>query len=72
MSQWFQSQAADYYDTGYKVWSHDMTNVSITKVNMLKNTSTLAVFVTINLSIKLGFVSGNGPRETYFVNSPRI
>ena len=41
-------------------------------VNMLKNSSTLAVSVPINLSIKLGFVSVNGPRETYFVDSPRI
>ena len=29
VTQWFQSQAADFYDTGYKSWSHGMTNVSI-------------------------------------------
>ena len=69
MSQWFQSQAADLYDTGYRSWSHGMTDVSITKVNMLKNSSTLAVYVPINISIKLGFVSVNGPRETYFVDA---
>ena len=63
VTQWFQSQAAYFYDTGYKSWSHDMTNVSIPDVNMLKNSSTLAVSVPINLSIKLGFVSVNGPRE---------
>ena len=40
------------------VWSYDMTNVS-----------TLAVSVPINLSIKLGFVPANRPRETYFVNA---
>ena len=44
-----------------------MTNVSIPKMNMLENSSTLAVSVPINLSIKLGFVSVNGLRETYFV-----
>ena len=32
---------------GYKSWSHGMTNVSIQEVNMLKNSSTLAVSVTI-------------------------
>ena len=36
---------------------------------MLKNSSTLAVSVAINLSIKLRFVSINGPRETYFVDA---
>ena len=50
-----------------KAHYHNMTNVSIPEVNMLKNSSTLVVSVTINLSIKLGFVSVNGPRETYFV-----
>ena len=50
---------------GYKSWSHGMTNVSIPEVNMLKNSSTLAVSVPTNLSIKLGFGSVNCPRETY-------
>ena len=45
-----------------------MINVSITEANMLKNSSTLAVSVPINLSIKLYFVSLNGCRETYFVD----
>ena len=71
VSQWFQSQAADFYDTGYKSWSHGMTKVSFSKVNMLKNSSTLAVSVPITISIKLGFVSVNGPRETYFVETLR-
>ena len=48
-----------------------MTNVSIAEVNMLKNSSTLAVPVPINLSIKFGFISVNGPRETYFVDPLR-
>ena len=39
---------------------------------MLKNSSILAASVPINLSIALDFVSINGPRETYFVDRPRI
>ena len=70
--QYFQSQAADFYDTGYKSWPHGMTNVSIPEATMLKNSLTLAVSVPINLSIKLGFVSVNGPRETYFVDAIRM
>ena len=54
---------------GYKTWSHVMTNVSIPEVNTLKKSSTLAVSVTINISIKLGLVSENVPRETYFVDA---
>ena len=46
-------------------------NVSILEVNILKNSSTLAVSVPINISIKFGFVSVNGPRETYFVDALR-
>ena len=44
--------------------------VSIPEVNMLKNSSTLAVSVPINLSVKLGFVSVKDllcGRATYFV-----
>ena len=67
VTQWFQSQAEDFYNTRYKNWAHGMTNVSIPEVNILKNSSTLAVSVPISLSIKLGFLSVNGPRETYFV-----
>ena len=57
----------DFYDTGYKSSFHGMTNVSIPEVNMLKNSSTLAVSVIINISIKLGSVSVNGPRNTRYV-----
>ena len=53
VSQWFQSQAANLYDSWYKSWSHSMTNDSIPEVNMLKNNSTLAVSVPINPFIKL-------------------
>ena len=35
---------------------------------MLKNSSIFAVYVPINLSIKLGFISVNGFRENYFVD----
>jgi predicted TIM-barrel enzyme len=49
-----------------------MTNVSIPVANMLKNSSTLAVSVAINISMKLCFVSVNGPRETYLLDEPRI
>ena len=56
---------------GYKSWSHGTTNVSIPEVNMLKNSSTLAVSITINISTKLGFVFVNCLRETYFVDALR-
>ena len=38
-----------------------MTDVSVPVVNVLKNTTLLSVSVPINLSIKLVFVSVNGP-----------
>ena len=40
-----------------------MINISISKVNMLNNSSTLTLPVPINLSIRLGFVSVNGPEK---------
>ena len=46
-----------------------MTNILIPEVNMLKNSSTLAGCIAINISIELGFISVNGTRETYFVDS---
>ena len=55
----------------YKSWSHGITNVSITEINMLKNSSTIAVSVSITLFIKLGFVPVNGCGETYFVDALR-
>ena len=67
MSQWFQSQVADLYDTEFESCSHGMGNMSILEVSMLKNSSTLAVSVPVNLSIKLSFISVNGPGKTYFV-----
>ena len=47
---------------GYRCWSHGMTDDSIPEVNMLKNSSTIAVSVAENLSIKFGFVFVNGLR----------
>ena len=54
-------QGEYFYDTGYKSCSHGMANVSISDVTMLKNSLTLAASVPINLFIKFGFVSVNGP-----------
>ena len=48
-----------------------MTNVSIPEVTMLKNSLRLAVSVPRTLFIKFGFVSVNGPSETYFVDALR-
>ena len=42
-------QAADFYDTGMQKLVSWVINVSITNVNMLKNSSTPAVSVPINL-----------------------
>ena len=39
---------------------------------MLKNSTTLAASVRINLSVKVGFFSLTGSRETYFVDALRI
>ena len=47
---------------GYKSLSHGMANVTIPELNMLKNSSILAVSVPINLSIKFAFDSVNDPR----------
>ena len=71
VTQWLQSQAANFYDTGYKNWSHDMTNVSLPEVDMMKNSSTLAVSVPINLSIKLVFVSVNKASAVMYSMSSR-
>ena len=54
VTQWFQTQATDFYDTEFKIWSHGMTNVSSPEVNLLENSSILALCVLINLFIKLG------------------
>ena len=69
LSQCFQSQAVDFYDTEYKSWSHCVKNFSIPEVDMLQNTSALAVSVPINISIKLCFDSVNGHGETCFLEA---
>ena len=60
ITQWFQSLAVTSMIQVHKCWSHGVTNISIPEANMLKNSSTLAVSVQINLSIKLGFVDPSG------------
>ena len=74
-TQWFHySRRQTSTIQGYTSWSHGMTNVSVPGVNMLKNSSKLAVglIVLITLSIELGFVSVNGSRESYFLDALRI
>ena len=71
MPQWLQIQVAEFSGKGHKSWSHGMINVSVPEVKMLKNSPTPAVSVPIHLSIKLEFVSVNGPKETYFVDALR-
>ena len=56
---------------GHKRLYHGSTNGSVPEANILKNNSTL-VSVPINHSIKFGFVSVNGPKETYFVDMLHI
>ena len=58
VSQWFQFMMEEFCNTGYKRWSHGMTNDSIPEV---KNSSTFAVAVPINLSLTLGICYVNGP-----------
>ena len=54
-----EMSVTDFYDTEYRSWSHSMNNISI------------SVSVPINIPIKLGFVSVNCPRETYFLDELR-
>ena len=55
------------YDTGIQKLVPRCEKVSIPEVNVLKNSSMLAVSVLINGSVKLGYVFVNGTVETYFV-----
>ena len=50
VTQWFQSQAADFYGTGIQKLVPWHKNVSIPEVIMLKNSSKLAVSVPIILN----------------------
>ena len=63
----FQSQAANFYDTGIQLLVPRYDKCLISGVE-LKNSSTFAVSISIILSINLGFFSVNGLRETYFVD----
>ena len=56
---------------GYKIWSQGMKNVLFPEMNVYQNSSTLTVYVPINIFMKLGFVSVNGPTETYFLDAWR-
>ena len=71
VSQWFQSQAADFYDTGYKSWSMVWQMFLFRRWIYWKIAQTLAVSAPINLFIKLSFVSVDARRETYFLDAPR-
>ena len=70
VTKWFQFQAAEFYDTGYKSWSRYDKRLG-PGGHISKKSSTLAVSVPINLFIKLGSVSVNGPSETYIVDALR-
>ena len=67
--RWVSHRRQTSLTQGYKSWSHSMTSVSVPELNKMKNSSTFAVSVPINLYVKLGFVSVNGPGETYFVDA---
>ena len=69
VTQWFQSQAADFYHTGHKSWSRSMTIVSIPDMNMLKNKLNTCCICSNKFFIKLGFVSVSGSKETYFMHT---
>ena len=56
VTQWFQSQARDIYDTGVQIWSHGMTNVSVQEVYMLKNSSILFVYCMFQLTFPLTWI----------------
>ena len=73
VTEWFQFQAADFYDIGILklVPRYDKCH-NFRRNYIEKNSSILAVSVPINISIKLVSVSPNGPRETYFSDERRI
>ena len=68
---------AGFYDTCIQTLVPRYEKISIPEVNMLENSSTLAVSVSINLSIKLSFVSVHDPGKLtswtcYVINSSFI
>ena len=72
VTEWFQSQMADFYNIGIQKLVPRYDKCLNSGGEYLKNSSTLAVglSVPINLSIKLGFISVNSPGETFFVDGP--
>ena len=68
VTEWFQSRAADFYDTGIQKLVSRYEKCLNSRGEYVEKLPTLAVSVPINLSMKLGFVCVNGARETYFVN----
>ena len=69
ITQWFHSQAADFYDTGIQKLVPGYDKCVSSGGEYVENSSTLAVSVPINLSVKLGFVCVNGPWDSYFVDT---
>jgi hypothetical protein len=63
-----QTSTTQYTDVGPTVWQMSQFRWRI----CWKKSWTLAVSVAINISLQLCFVSVHGPRETYFVDEPRI
>ena len=72
VTEWFQSQAADFYDTEIQKLVPRYDTYLNSEGEYVENNPKLAVSVPINLSTTLGLVSVNGPRETYFVDRLRI
>ena len=68
VSRWFQSRAADFYGTLIQKLIPRYGKCLNSGGEYVENSSKLAVSVPINLSIKLGFVSVKGTRETYFAD----
>ena len=58
VTQWFQSQAADFYDTGYESWSYGMVNVSIPEINTVIKPILLGPYIYRVLKNNVYNVSG--------------
>ena len=69
VTQWFQSKTADVHDKGTQKFVPRYGKCLNLEAYVLKNSTTLAVSVPINLFIKLGFVSVNATCDTNFVDT---
>ena len=58
ITQWFQSLAADFYDTGYESWSYGMVNVSIPEINTVIKPILLGPYIYRVLKNNVYNVSG--------------